>query len=243
MDETPARRAGRSKYDAMGARQRAALQECPLRQLDPALHESQPGRINLALLLVVLVLLATGCAGGAPAAWLPGAGDARHRVVVSIDTLHAMIGLPPEDGGPGLEEWGYAERGWYLEGRQGSGGAVRALLWPTAGVVEVARAARPWAERTPDPPAETFVLEVGAEALARLRAHLRATLVSAEPVAHTGTSRFYPARRAYHLFHHCHHYAAAALRAAGLPVSPAAAWTRDMLADQLRAFALGERGG
>ncbi len=91
-----------------------------------------------------------------------------------------MIALPgPEPGR--FEEWGYAERGWYLEGRQGLTGAIRAMLWPSAGVIEVARTERLWAERTPDPPAETFALEVGAEGLARLREHLRSTIAGPEP--------------------------------------------------------------
>jgi hypothetical protein len=185
--------------------------------------------------------LLAGCATAGPG-WPPRPEEPRQRIVVSVDSLHAVIGLPRPDGSPGLEEWGYAERAWYLEGRQGLGGVLRALFWPTAAVVEVARAARPWAERTPDGPAETFEFELGTAALARLRAHLEATAAAAEPLAVLGTSRFYPARRSYHVFHHCHHYAATALRRAGLPVTAAGAWTRDMLVGQLRAAGAGGPG-
>jgi len=197
-----------------------------------------PGVAPAALRLVVgLALLGLGgCAAVAGAPWPPAAGEPRHRIIISVDTWHAMIALPgPEPGR--FEEWGYAERGWYLEGRQGLTGAIRAMLWPSAGVIEVARTERLWAERTPDPPAETFALEVGADGLARLREHLRSTIAGPEPVAEVGQSRFFAARRSYHLFHQCHQYAAHALRAAGLPVTPASAFTRALFAAQLRQLA------
>jgi hypothetical protein len=133
-----------------------------------------------------------------------------------------------------FEEWGYAERGWYLEGRQGASGVLRAMLWPSPGVVEVARADQLWADRTPDPPAETFrfaLTEVGHD---RLRQHLRGTIASGTPVATVGTSRFYDAREDYHVFHTCHQYAARALREAGLPFSPGLAFSRGSFAIQLR---------
>ena len=75
-------------------------------------------------------------------------------IVVSLDAAHSMIALPVEAsalhvrgdhcvigtaGAPGeprvYEEWGYAERAWFLEKRQGFTGVLRALLWPTEGVV------------------------------------------------------------------------------------------------------------
>lgn len=69
-------------------------------------------------------------------------------IVVSLDAAHSMIALPvevpeahirggesvtgPDDapGGAGVyEEWGYAERAWYLEKRQGFIGVLRALFY------------------------------------------------------------------------------------------------------------------
>jgi hypothetical protein len=153
--------------------------------------------------------------------------------VISVDTWHAMIAFPLESGA-GFEEWGYAERAWYLEGRQGAGGALRALLWPTEAVVEVATSDRIWADRTPQPPADAFTFELSDAGYRRLREHLGGTLASREPVAVVGASTFYPARHAYHLFHQCHQYAARALQAAGLPVSPLGAFTRASFAADLR---------
>jgi hypothetical protein len=160
-------------------------------------------------------------------------------VVVSLDTWHAMIAFPLPSGG--FEEWGYAERAWYLEGRQGVSGVLRALLWPTAAVVEVTVSNRLWAQRTPQPPADVFVLRLGETGYRRLRDHLASTIGVAEPVVVIGESRFYTARRAYHVFHQCHQYAAGALAAAGLPVSVTFAFTRGALAAQLRRLATPSR--
>ncbi len=117
------------------------------------------------------------------------------------------------------------------------GGVVRALFWPTEGVVEVGHYDRVWAERTPQPPSELFTFRLTEEGYQRLRRHLHATLLSEEPVASFGQSVFYPANRSYHLFHTCHQYAAHALREAGLPVSPFWAFNRTSLAWQLQRVA------
>ncbi|MDR4467400.1 MAG: DUF2459 domain-containing protein [Nitrospira sp.] len=132
------------------------------------------------------------------------------------------------------EEWGYAERAWYLEGKMGVSGVVRALFWPTDGVVEVGHYDRVWAERTPQPPSDFFSFRLSEEGYQRLRQHLQATLLNGEPVASFRQSMFYPAKRSYQLFHTCHQYAALALREAGLPISPFWALNRTSLAWQLR---------
>ena len=174
-------------------------------------------------------------------------------IVVSLDAAHSMIALPVEgqvfyvrgdhgvtgtDGGPGeprvYEEWGYAERAWYLEKRQGFTGVLRALLWPTEGVVEVGIHGSIWAERTQKPPVEAFKFQISDFGYRSLRSYLRATIASEEPVGIVGNSRFCVARPSYHLFHHCHHYTAKGLREAGLPISMRGALTRDGFAKQLR---------
>jgi hypothetical protein len=174
-------------------------------------------------------------------------------IVVSLDAAHSMIALPVEapvfyvrgdhgvtgtDGAPGeprvYEEWGYAERAWYLEKRQGFTGVLRALLWPTEGVVEVGIHGSIWAERTQKPPVEAFKFQISEVGYRNLRSYLRATIASEEPVGIVGNSRFCVARSSYHLFHHCHHYTAKGLREAGLPISMSGALTRDGFAKQLR---------
>ena len=174
-------------------------------------------------------------------------------IVVSLDAAHSMIALPVEapvfqvrgdhgvtgaDGAPGerrvYEEWGYAERAWYLEKRQGFTGVLRALLWPTEGVVEVGIHESIWAERTQKPPVEAFRFQISEGGYLSLRSYLRATIASEEPVGIVGNSRFCVARSSYHLFHHCHHYTAKGLREAGLPISMSGALTRGGFAKQLR---------
>ena len=174
-------------------------------------------------------------------------------IVVSLDAAHSMIALPVAapvfdvrgyhgvtgmDDAPGepqaYEEWGYAERAWYLEKRQGFTGVLRALLWPTEGVVEVGIHESIWAERTQKPPVEAFRFQISEVGYRSLRSYLRATIASEEPVSIVGNSRFCVARPAYHLFHHCHHYTAKGLREAGLPISMRRALTRNGFAKQLR---------
>lgn len=44
-------------------------------------------------------------------------------------------------------------------------GVVRALFWPTEGVVEVGRYDRIWAERTPQPSSDLFLFRLTEEAI------------------------------------------------------------------------------
>ena len=174
-------------------------------------------------------------------------------IVVSLDAAHSMIALPVEapvfrarinhsvteaesapKERPVHEEWGYAERAWYLEKRQGFTGVLRALLWPTEGVVEVGIHESIWAERTLKPPVEAFRFHISEAGYRSLRSYLRETIASEEPVGVVGNSRFCIARSSYHMFHHCHHYTAKGLREAGLPISMRAALTRNGFAKQLR---------
>ena len=193
--------------------------------------------------VVVALVLVAGCARPVAGLWPPAPGVSTRGIAVSVDSWHAMIAFPLSTRDEStaeaslrarFEEWGYAERGWYLEGRQGLSGVLRAMLWPSPGIVEVVLADRLWAERTPDPPAETVRFEITEVGHSRLRGHLRSTLAAAEPMAVEGASRFYAARADYHLFHTCHQYAALALREAGLPLSPELAFSRGSLLAQLR---------
>jgi len=213
--------------------------------------------------VTIFLALLSACASPVEDLWPPAADSPAQTVVVSLDTWHAMIAFPIEPSAisPQLsvageqdqigsssssghqpsairytlfEEWGYAERAWYLEGKTGLVGVIRALFWPTEGVVEVGHHDRVWAKRTPQPPSDLFSFRLSEEGYQRLRQHLQATLLDEDPVATFGQSLFYPARRSYHLFHTCHQYAALALREAGLPISPFWAFNRTSLGSQLR---------
>jgi hypothetical protein len=192
------------------------------------------------ILWVAGAILLSACASPVEGRRPSSQGSASRSIVVSLDTWHAMIAFQndtPDDSrftSRAYEEWGYAERAWYLEGKTGVSGVVRALFWPTEGVVEVGHYDRVWADRTPQPPAELFVFRVSDEGYQRLRRHLRGTRSVETAIASVGQSSFYPAVRSYHLFHTCHQYAAHALREAGLPISPFWAFNRTSLAWQLR---------
>jgi len=212
-------------------------------------------RAFFTVLNPLLALLLNGCASVQPDLWPPAAGEHSYPIYVSLDTWHGMIGLPLtidiERGAGGserqrlgstfeasqsavrYEEWGYAERKWYVEGHQGIIGTLRALFWPTSGTVEIARYERLWASRTPQPPADLFLFHLSHDGWMRLRRHLLSTLAATEPIATVDRSEFYPSLRSYHIFHHCHHYVARALQEAGLPVSPFWAMNRTLLALQL----------
>lgn len=206
------------------------------------------------------LLLLSACASPVEGLWPPAPDSPARSVIVSLDSWHAMIALPHEKetddsafneqkrsgfsfspshqpstiGSSSFEEWGYAERAWYVEGKTGLTGVVRALFRPTEGVVEVGYHDRVWADRTPQPPAERFEFRMSEEGYRRLRLHLHSTVSMEEPVATFEQSAFYPAKRFYHLFHTCHQYAAHALREAGLPISVFWAFNRAGLAWQLR---------
>jgi len=167
-------------------------------------------------------------------------------IVVSLDAAHSMIALPVGDDYTAsgtsdssrdlriFEEWGYAERAWFLEKRQGFTGVIRALMWPTEGVVEVGIHESIWAERAQKPPVEAFRFQISEAGYWGLRSYLQETIASENPVGIVGNSRFCVARSPYHLFHHCHHYTAKGLREAGLPISMRGSLTRNGLAKQLR---------
>jgi hypothetical protein len=213
--------------------------------------------IAVGAITLSAILMLSACVSPVESLWPPARDLSARTIVVSLDTWHAMIAFPiqqedsdqpsvfsSEEGvsiqhSPlrtphSYEEWGYAERAWYLEGKTGFIGIVRALFWPTEGVVEVGHHDRVWADRTPQPPAGRFEFRVSDEGYRRLRLHLRSTLLMEEPVVTFGQSAFYPAKRSYHLFHTCHQYAAQALREAGLPISAFGAFNRTSLVWQLR---------
>ena len=164
-----------------------------------------------------------GCASPIEGLWPPAPGEPTYRIIVSVDSWHSMIGIWPEDDPEGiesasLEEWGYAERGYYLEGDSGSSGTMRALFWPSTGVVQVTCAGRPWSERTPQPPARAWSFNLTERGYENLKAHLTDARECPEPFLVRGAAQWYIAAHDYCAFHHCHHWTARALRAAGLPI-------------------------
>lgn len=170
----------------------------------------------------LLFLLLAACAMPPAGLWPAKPGEPATRIVVSSDAWHSMIALPSAEGG--FEEWGYAEKAWYLEGTQGAWGVLRALLWPSEGIVEVARVERPFALRSRQGEPKVWELDLGARSLARLRAYLESSRLSPVPVVDQGWRRWYATGWDYHFFHTCHHYVANALFEAGIPVFARHCW-------------------
>jgi len=169
--------------------------------------------------------------------WPPDRGDQQFKIVIFTDGLHSEIGVWPENDAEGqrsqsLESWSYGERGYYMEGKTGVIGMLRATLIPTAGVVRVHRAG--WRfTGTQNLPDKTWELYVSREGYDRLLAHVRAQCESTNVIFATGRSEWYDAKHSYHTFHNCHHWTARALRAAGLPVWSSHALFRWSLEKQL----------
>jgi len=166
--------------------------------------------------LLPLSLLVAGCSMPPEGLWPSPTGEPTLEVVISSDSWHSMIAIPRPEGG--YEEWGYAEKKWYLEGKQGLFGVIRALFWPTQGIVEIATVDAPYAARAEGGRRWTF--DFGPESVRRLRAYLELSLHTRVIVRDDGWRRWYDAAWDYHLFHTCHHYVANGLWEAGVPMEP-----------------------
>ena len=188
----------------------------------------------------VLLLFTFGCAFPNHKLYPPQPGAVTHEIIVSVDSTHAMIAMALESASSPqqFEEWGYAEKAWYLDGDNGFAGMLRNVFTLSDGVVEVGTYHQVWADRTPKPPSEKFIFQLSEEGYTRLRRYLQSTIASPEPIRVIDGSRFYLASRSYNVIvFHCHRYAAYALREAGLPVNPVFAVGREAFAVQLRDIA------
>ncbi len=178
---------------------------------------------NVVDVTVLLSILFAGCAQPIRELWPPAPGAGSRVILVSIDRWHSMIALHHEQQGSSdrsrpWEEWGYAEQGYYLEGDSGCSGTMRALFIPSNAVVQIARTAVPWSERTPQPPARSWQFHLSESGYRRLVAFLEGSRESPEVISRAFGCSWYRASDSYHAFHHCYHWTARALRSAGLPV-------------------------
>jgi hypothetical protein len=192
--------------------------------------------------IVVPVLLWSCFPAPVKELWPPRPGELRHRIDVICWDWHTFIlqphagplpeadlldaGIPPDEG---YLEWGFVEKAWYLEARQGILGVLRALLLPTASGVARERTAIPYWERHPERARFHWKFVLSEQGFRKLVEYLEAQ--RGEPLP--GFLEWYEGRYAYHLFHNCHHFTASALRAAGLPIRPWWAFAGWMMTIQL----------
>ena len=136
-------------------------------------------------------------------------------------------------------EVGWGDSAYYRAAEPSAWLALKAVAWPTPGVLHVA---------VIDGPVERFfagaeVIEIGLSepGLQRLLDHLSNSHeldaaghpVSLGPGLY-GHGRFYASRERFHLFKTCNVWVATALQAAGVPVTPGLAITAGRLMAQLR---------
>lgn len=189
-----------------------------------------------------------------------------HRVHVVFHGWHSGIAVRADDVPPRawparrdfphaeFLEVGWGDRAYYMAPDPSVWLGLRALLWPTPGVLHVAAFDGP-PERT-FPAAGVVELDLTAPGFAALVAvvrdsHERAAAPAdrprhgAQPGADAlawppplgpgqyGASRFYASRERFHLFKTCNVWTASVLAAAGVPLQPAAAITADALFAQV----------
>ncbi len=139
-------------------------------------------------------------------------------------------------------EVGWGDRAYYMAADPGLWLGLKAVAWPTPGVLHVVGV-----DAAPErffPGAEILEIGVAPAGLQRLLAHLRQSHEvdgAGRPITLGaglyGHSRFYASREQFHLFKTCNVWVAAALQAAGVQVTPAPTLTTERLMVQLRPLA------
>jgi len=179
--------------------------------------------------------------------WPSAPDEPTHRVIISTDYYHSMIGLWPESDPDGLddtqlEEWGYANKAYYLYGDDGVFGTLRALFVDSPAVVHVVRAGAPFSTRSTQPPVNQFSFRLSHQSWLALREHLEDQLASTTVIQRTVNTLWYDATVPYTMFYNCHDFTADALRAAGIPVETTAiVFTRNLDRELARLSALDTR--
>ena len=211
------------------------------------------GRLAALLLLLALVVLAPGCAAqlnfGAASAAVAQA--TMHSVHVVRHGWHSGIVVRaadvPEQAWPARREFigaeylelGWGDRAYYPAPDPSLWLGLRALLWPTAGVLHMVAFSGPVEHYFAS--AEIVALQLTPQGFARLVAAISTSHeldAAGQPIplgpGLYGKSRFYASSDVFSLFATCNGWVAAMLREAGVPLSPALSPTAGMLFAQLR---------
>ncbi len=209
------------------------------------------GRVRRAAWCWALIALCTGCLGPIPSMWPPAVDAPAVPVWIVDHGWHTGLvlrrsslppGLLPEaDDFPAARylEFGWGDADFYRARDPGVALAVRAAVLSRASVIHVVG--------LPLTPEQTFASQdlveirlsrLGFDALARFvhdsvdRDGQRAA--PRREAGLYGDSAFYLSRERYHLLNTCNTWIADALRAAGLPITPAYAMTAGNLMWQVR---------
>lgn len=135
-------------------------------------------------------------------------------------------------------EVGWGDRAYYQASDPGLWAGLRALLWPSPGVLHIVALRGAPAQQFPAAP--TATLDISREGAQRLVAAIAASHerdAEGRPIAFGpslyGQGRFYASRERFHLFATCNVWVASRLRDAGVAVRPALALTTGLLFAQL----------
>lgn len=210
----------------------------------------------LGCLLLLAIAIVSGCASPvatdseAPSA----AASSLHTIFVVRQGWHTGIVVRaadvPEAAWPARRDFagadhlevGWGDREYYQAPEPSAWLALRALFWPTAGVLHVVGFSGP-VERY-FAAAEIVELRISEDGFARLVDYVRASHefdATGQPIVlgqgQYGTSRFYASREEFHLFKTCNVWTARVLREAGVPVRGAPTVTAEGLMSALKPYA------
>ena len=196
-----------------------------------------PGQVRrIVYALALMIVFIPGCAAHeVPLPNAPGEADrkvfqvVKHGwhvgIVVDRDDIASRVPLPGEEfSGAGHLEIGWGDARFYQADAPSAGLALRAALWPTASVMHVVGFSGDPARYFPS--SEVVDICVSRSAYERLLAFITdsfergpdGAVIPLGPGLY-GSSRFYRAKGAFHLFNTCNTWTARAVAATGVPVS------------------------
>ena len=211
--------------------------------------------MGIVRILMYFLVAVACCACAAPAKDLfsPGDNAPVKQIYLVSHGWHAGIVLRRADIPAGLWpqnvnfpdaeflEVGWGDKQYYQTPGAHFGIALRAVLWPTSSVLHIVGFNGAVAAYFSS--SEIIGIKLGEPGFELLLRYIAASFARDEsgqalPLGRGryGNSRFYLSRESYHLFNTCSVWTARALRAAGVPVTPAFSVTVEQLMAQAQTF-------
>ncbi len=212
-------------------------------------------RKRVAFLAPLFLALLSACSARTASLFPPAAGEPEVLIHVVAHGWHTGIAVRVSDVARGVwpeafdfatesVEVGWGDRDFYMAREAGSGLALRAALWPSASVLHVQGFSGPVKGRFPE--SEIVEIRLSRPGFDRLCAFLHENYArnaggaaKALGPGHEPGSRFYLGSAKYHVFRTCNVWTGQALRAAGCPLRPGVAFTRDGLMKRVRKLGRG----
>jgi len=148
------------------------------------------------------------------------------------DGFHTFIVLPVRNPDSPIRyvKYEYAEKAWYLEGKDSYWRAFFVLFFPHAGTV----GEYPLQSLCQAGGDKLIEFRVSTKDYERASARIESWIERNRIFARYPDSVFYASPRSYWLFNTCHHFTLSALRAAGIPVHPSWALTNGCTMRQIK---------